>query len=100
MPSELSPTTHFFTVDVEEYFQVRALESVVSRDEWLTRPNRIGRNIDGLLASLERHAVRGTFFVLGWIAKHRPEVVRAIARMGQDVAAFLDFLAQVIEERR
>ena len=34
-------TSHFFTVDVEEYFQVKALESVVRRDEWLSRPSRV-----------------------------------------------------------
>jgi len=87
MPSEQSPTTHFFTVDVEEYFQVRALESVVRRDEWLSHPSRVAGSIDALLASLDRHHVRGTFFVLGWLAKHRPEVVRAIADAGHEVAS-------------
>jgi polysaccharide deacetylase family protein (PEP-CTERM system associated) len=80
-------TTHFFTVDVEEYFQVQALESVVSEAEWLSRPSRVGRSVDALLDVLGRHRVRGTFFVLGWLAKHRPEVVRAIARAGHEVAS-------------
>lgn len=87
MPPEHGTTTHFFTVDVEEYFQVRALESAVSRDQWLTRPSRVGRSIEELLASLDKHEVRGTFFVLGWIAKHRPEVVRAIVRAGHEVSS-------------
>jgi len=38
-------TSHFFTVDVEEYFQVKALESVVSRDEWLSQPSRLARTV-------------------------------------------------------
>jgi polysaccharide deacetylase family protein (PEP-CTERM system associated) len=81
------PTSHFFTVDVEEYFQVKALESVVRRDEWLSRPSRVAHSIDVLLASLERHGVRGTFFVLGWLAKHRPEVVLAIANAGHEIGS-------------
>jgi polysaccharide deacetylase family protein (PEP-CTERM system associated) len=79
--------THFFTVDVEEYFQVQALESVVRRDSWLGRESRVGRSVDELLAMLARHGVRGTFFTLGWLAKHRPAIVRAIADAGHEIAS-------------
>jgi polysaccharide deacetylase family protein (PEP-CTERM system associated) len=85
MPS--NTTSHFFTVDVEEYFQVKALESAVSREEWLSRPSRLAASIDALIESLDRHNARGTFFVLGWIAEHRPEVVRAIAGAGHEIAS-------------
>ena len=78
---------HFFTVDVEEYFQVKALESVIAPDDWLKQSSRVGKSVDVLLAALARHNARGTFFVLGWLAKHRPEVVRAIADAGHEVAS-------------
>jgi len=87
IPPADSATTHFFTVDVEEYFQVKALESVVSPDQWLSHPSRVARSIDALLGCLDRHGARGTFFVLGWLAQHRPEVVRAIAREGHEIAS-------------
>jgi len=80
-------TSHFFTVDVEEYFQVKALESAVSREEWISRPSRLAGSIDALLERLDRHHARGTFFVLGWIAEHRPEVVLAIAAAGHEIAS-------------
>jgi polysaccharide deacetylase family protein (PEP-CTERM system associated) len=80
-------TSHFFTVDVEEYFQVKALESAVSRDEWPSRPSRLAQSIDALLETLDRHNARGTFFVLGWVAKHRPEVVLSIAAAGHEIAS-------------
>jgi polysaccharide deacetylase family protein (PEP-CTERM system associated) len=80
-------TSHFFTVDVEEYFQVKALESAVSREEWISRPSRLARSIDALLARLDRYGASGTFFVLGWIAEHRPEVVRDIAAAGHEIAS-------------
>ena len=87
MHSEADRPTHFFTVDVEEYFQVRALRSVVSRDDWLSRPSRVAKNVDDLLDCLSRHGARGTFFVLGWIARYRPEVVRSIASAGHEIAS-------------
>jgi len=80
-------TSHFFTVDVEEYFQVRALESVVRREDWLSRPSRVAHSIDALLRRLESHGARGTFFVLGWLAQHRPDVVRAIADAGHEIGS-------------
>jgi polysaccharide deacetylase family protein (PEP-CTERM system associated) len=82
-----STTTHFFTVDVEEYFQVRALESVVRRDDWLSYPSRVAQSIHELLETLDRHNVRGTFFTLGWVAERCPEVVRAIVAEGHEVAS-------------
>jgi polysaccharide deacetylase family protein (PEP-CTERM system associated) len=84
---DTNTTSHFFTVDVEEYFQVKALESAVSREEWMSRPSRLARSIDALLDRLDRHGARGTFFVLGWIAEHRPEVVHAIAAAGHEIAS-------------
>ena len=85
----MNPTTtsHFFTVDVEEYFQVKALESAVRRDEWISRPSRLAASINSLLERLDHHGARGTFFVLGWIAKYRPEVVLAIASAGHEIAS-------------
>ena len=80
-------TSHFFTVDVEEYFHAKALESVVGRYEWLSCPTRVAGSIDALLEVLDRHAVKGTFFVLGWLAEHRPEVALAIAAAGHEVAS-------------
>lgn len=82
-----SLTTHFFTIDVEEYFQVKALESAIAPEQWLTCPSRVGRSIDTILATLDRHGARGTFFVLGWIARHRPAVVRAIVDAGHEIAS-------------
>ena len=87
MHSEIWQPTHFFTVDVEEYFQVRALRSVVQRDEWLSRPSRVAKSIDDLLACLDRHNVRGTFFLLGWIARYHPEVAHSIADAGHEIAS-------------
>ena len=80
-------TTHFFTVDVEEHFQVSAFENVVSRADWTRLPGRLDRNVPILLEELSRFDAKGTFFVLGWVAKHRAHVVREIAGAGHEVAS-------------
>jgi polysaccharide deacetylase family protein (PEP-CTERM system associated) len=78
---------HFFTVDVEEYFHANALDPYVSKAAWTSLPVRIDRTIPVLLDALDRAGAKGTFFVLGWIARHRPAVVRQIAAAGHEIAS-------------
>lgn len=78
---------HFFTVDVEEYFHVNAFESVVARDAWESYPRRLELAVPILLDLLAGVGARGTFFTLGWVAKHSPGVVRDIARAGHEIAS-------------
>lgn len=76
-----------FTVDVEDYFQVFAFEGVVARSDWERMECRVERNVRLILDLLAEHDVRGTFFVLGWIAERYPELVRAIARQGHEIGS-------------
>ncbi len=78
---------HFFTVDVEEYFQVNAFDGLISRESWGSFPSRVGENVDRLLDLLAARGVTGTFFTLGWVAKRHPGVVRRIAAAGHEVAS-------------
>ncbi len=43
--------------------------------------------MDRVLALLDEHRVRGTFFVLGLVAREKPDLVRRIARHGHEVAS-------------
>jgi polysaccharide deacetylase family protein (PEP-CTERM system associated) len=81
------PVRHHFTVDVEEYFQVAALAPFVARDNWEQIPPRIDVGMRLLLELLAEHRAVGTFFVLGWIAKYHPHVVREIVAGGHEVAS-------------
>jgi polysaccharide deacetylase family protein (PEP-CTERM system associated) len=78
---------HHFTVDVEEYFQVTALEPVAPRSQWETYPWRVRESTLHLLDLLAEHRATGTFFVLGWIAERHPDLVKAIAAAGHEVAS-------------
>jgi polysaccharide deacetylase family protein (PEP-CTERM system associated) len=76
-----------FTVDLEEYFQVSLFERITPRADWDSLPSRVERNVERLLALLDRHDTFATFFVLGWIADRHPDVVRAIASAGHEIAS-------------
>ena len=74
------------TVDVEDYFHVAALAPNVHRDSWASRESRVVDNTQKLLAIFEQYDVRGTFFVLGWVAEKYPQLVRDIAARGHEIA--------------
>ncbi len=75
------------TVQVEDYFQVGALQSRIQQDRWYRFESRVEQNTKKALALLDRFGIRGTFFVLGWIADAMPTVVREIAERGHEVAS-------------
>ncbi|MBM3521640.1 MAG: DUF3473 domain-containing protein [Alphaproteobacteria bacterium] len=75
------------TVDVEDYFQVQALERVVTRDSWDTREIRVARNTNLILDICAEVQAKATYFVLGWVARRHPELVRRIAAEGHEVAS-------------
>lgn len=78
---------HIFSVDVEEHFQVVALEPYVPRESWDSQPSRVERNTQILLDLLARHDSRGTFFTLGWVARKYPALVRRIVAEGHELAS-------------
>ena len=81
------PVVNVMTVDVEDYFHVSAFDGVVSRASWDGFESRVSRNTNDLLEIFDRAGVRGTFFVLGWVAARFPALVRRIADQGHEVAS-------------
>ena len=73
------------TVDVEDYFHVSGFSGRVSRSDWDDMPSRVVANTHRLLALLDRHQTRGTFFVLGWVADKFPRLVREIYQAGHEI---------------
>jgi len=74
------------TVDVEDYFHVSALAPSIERASWDTRESRVVQNTHRLLELFGQCGVRGTFFVLGWVAERHAHLVKDIAQAGHEVA--------------
>ena len=75
-----------FSVDVEDYFQVAALAPAISRESWPTREYRVESNTEVILQLCQEKKVRGTFFILGWVAEKSPQLVKRIADAGHEIA--------------
>jgi polysaccharide deacetylase family protein (PEP-CTERM system associated) len=83
----VGPPRNALTIDVEDYFQVSAFDGHIARDQWAAQPCRVERNVDLILALLETHQARATFFTLGWIAERYPALVRRIVDGGHELAS-------------
>lgn len=75
------------TIDVEDYYQVQALEQCVERGSWAVLPARVEANIDRILELFSSAGVTGTFFSLGWIAVRHPNMIQRIVREGHELAS-------------
>ena len=75
------------SVDVEDWFQVGAFETVIARDLWDGLDCRVERNCDAVLELFDAAGVKATFFALGWVAARYPAMMRRIAAGGHEVAS-------------
>jgi polysaccharide deacetylase family protein (PEP-CTERM system associated) len=74
------------SVDVEDYFHVEAFSRVIDRAQWSGYTPRVEANTRRLLDLFDESGVRGTFFVLGWVAERFPGLVREIVSRGHEPA--------------
>ena len=78
---------HVLSFDVEEHFQVAAFWSAARRREWNRLASRVERNTRKIVDLLSEHSTKATFFVLGWVAKRHPDLVKSLAHEGHEIAS-------------
>ncbi len=78
-------TRNAFTIDVEDWYQ--SLDFNIDTKNWGDYEDRIEQNIDTLLEILSENNVKATFFILGYIAKLHPEMVRKIRDEGHEIGS-------------
>ena len=78
---------HILTVALEDYYQVGAFNRLIQRGQWYRFERRIEQATNRTLDLLDQFQARATFFVLGWVADTMPELVRAVADRGHEIAS-------------
>lgn len=81
-----TPIVNGLSVDLEDYFHVRNFADTIAFEDWETMPETSAIGVARVLKLLERHRTKATFFVLGWVAAHHPDLVRRIAGAGHEIA--------------
>lgn len=67
------------TFDVEEWFHLLDNDSTRSEEQWNNYEVRIYENMERIFHILDKTDTKATFFIIGWVAKKYPDIVRRIA---------------------
>lgn len=70
---------NILTFDIEEWFHLLDNDSTRSEEQWKSHEVRIYENMERIFRLLEDTNTKATFFVIGWIAKTYPDIVRRIS---------------------
>ena len=70
---------NILTFDIEEWFHLLDNDSTRSAEQWDQYEVRIYENVDRIFHILEDTDTKATFFIIGWIARKYPDLVRRIA---------------------
>ncbi len=73
------------SVDVEDYFQVEALSESLAGRSWDSFEPRVEGNVARILDLFGAEGIKGTFFVLGWVAQRFPQLIKRIAAAGHEI---------------
>jgi polysaccharide deacetylase family protein (PEP-CTERM system associated) len=83
----IAAATNAFSIDLEDWFHSVGHGPGSDIAGWASLPSRVQPVVETLLALLDRHRARATFFVLGWIAERHPRLIAAIADRGHEIAS-------------
>lgn len=74
---------NILTFDVEEWFHLLDFNATKGEEQWKNYEVRIYDNMERVFRILEDTNTKATFFIIGWIAKTYPDLVRRIAEKYQ-----------------
>ena len=91
------PLSPILTVDVEDWFHVCGHAAYADPATWAAREKRVHVGTDRILELLAGTASKATFFVLGWVARESPALVKRIAEAGHEIGCHGDAHRRVFE---
>lgn len=73
------------TIDVEDWYH--ALDIDIARTSWDDCEKRVHIGTLSILDSLDKYNIKGTFFILGSVAKNSPDLVKDISNRGHTIGS-------------
>jgi polysaccharide deacetylase family protein (PEP-CTERM system associated) len=73
------------TFDIEDWYHFLEHRSTRNEIQWEHYEPRVRQNTANILEFLERNGQKATFFIIGWVAKQNPGLVKSIADAGHEI---------------
>tara|TARA_Y100001954_G_C15783119_1_gene591015 strand:- start:1057 stop:1905 length:849 start_codon:yes stop_codon:yes gene_type:complete len=90
---------NILTFDIEEWFHILDNDSTKTEINWENYEERIYKNMDKIFSLLEKHKLKATFFVVGWIANKYPDIIKKIDNYGHEIGSHT-YLHQLMYEQK
>ncbi len=78
---------NILTIDLEEWFQVFYGVNIIKREQWDLLETEIYPAVDLIRKILNKKNLKITFFVVAWLAKKHPNIIRRLKNDGHEVAS-------------
>lgn len=78
---------NILTFDIEDWFHTHENRQHFSGHTWKKLPSRVENNTMRILNLLEEFDIKATFFILGWVAEHHPDLVKKIYSKGHEIGS-------------
>lgn len=76
---------NILTFDIEDWYHFLEYEAVENPVSWNSYENRMHESVQRILDILEENQLKACFFVIGWVARENPELIKEIYRRGNEV---------------
>ena len=81
---------NILTIDLEDWFHILDHEGTATENDWERYPSRIHQGMEILLGILAETQTPATFFVVGWMARRHPDIIRRLDVLGYEIACQSD----------
>ena len=88
------------TFDIEEWFHILDNKSTKTETNWNRYEERINQNMDKIFQFLKINNLKATFFVVGWIAKKYPHIVKKIDSLNFEIGSHTYYHQLMYEQSR
>lgn len=83
--STVPAAVRVLTIDIEDWFHVLDHPATRHPAGWAGFPSRVEDNTVRILEALAARDLSATFFCLGWVGEHYPQVIRRIVAGGHEI---------------
>ncbi len=78
------------TFDIEDWFHILDNDACKTEKQWHAFEPRLEQNMNKIFQLLEDNKQDATFFVIGWVARKYPHIVKKISELGYEIATHSD----------
>ena len=78
---------NILTFDIEDWFHILDNDSTNDIKNWHKYESRIHKNLDFILSSINQSKHKASFFILGWMVKKYPEIIKKIDSEGYTIGS-------------